>query len=58
MKQPSVNGFQAAGWRIESQWLVTLLQKQPKKKSGERDPQLPLLKRNVNNPCQAAGSGF
>lgn len=32
MKQPSVNGFQAARWRIECQWLVALLQKKKGKK--------------------------
>lgn len=37
MKQPSVNGFEAAGWHIECQWLVALLQKK-EKKSNERDP--------------------
>lgn len=56
MKQLSVNGFQAAGWCVECQWLVALLQKK-RKKSTERDPQLPFL-RNFNNPCWAAGSGF
>lgn len=47
IKQPSVNGFQAAGWHIECQGLAAVLQKNMEK-STERDPQLQFLKRNFH----------